>query len=233
MVAISVVVPTLNEEKYLATCLKSLNNQTIPRKEYEVIVSDGGSSDRTVKIAKQHGARVVVCKKKGISTGINAGIRAAKGDIIAVTHADSICPPWWLSRITGILKKHDMVFGPALFDEVKSPHKRLNAMNEVAMSFWKLSAPLGVIFCDSRNCGYTKKVFEKNGLMDEETPADDVFFNMRLKKVKTFFDPLLLVMTSERRATNKPFLNAVHEWFTVPSLSIMKKMGHDDYRQVR
>ena len=44
---ISVIVPTYNEEKGITACLKSLCSQTLPREEYEIIVVDGNSSDRT------------------------------------------------------------------------------------------------------------------------------------------------------------------------------------------
>jgi len=50
---ISVIVPTYNEEKFIGKCLKALNTQTLPRDEYEIIVSDSSSTDRTVKIAKK------------------------------------------------------------------------------------------------------------------------------------------------------------------------------------
>ncbi|MCG7854286.1 MAG: glycosyltransferase, partial [Methanoregulaceae archaeon] len=44
---ISVVVPAYNEEQNIAACLESLERQTIPRDQYEIIVVDGGSKDRT------------------------------------------------------------------------------------------------------------------------------------------------------------------------------------------
>ena len=48
---ISIVIPTLNEEKYLSKLLKSIKNQTF--KDYEIIVSDNNSKDNTKKIAKK------------------------------------------------------------------------------------------------------------------------------------------------------------------------------------
>ncbi len=41
----SVIVPALNEEAYIEACLKSILKQTLPRNNYEIIVSDGGSND--------------------------------------------------------------------------------------------------------------------------------------------------------------------------------------------
>ena len=68
--SVSVIVPTLNEEKYLESCLKSIKNQDY-QGEYEIIVSDGGSKDKTLKIAKKYADKVITCDKKGIAYGRN------------------------------------------------------------------------------------------------------------------------------------------------------------------
>jgi len=54
---LSIIIPALNEEKYLPLLLKSLKSQNF--NEYEIIVVDAGSSDKTVDIAKEYGCKVV------------------------------------------------------------------------------------------------------------------------------------------------------------------------------
>ncbi len=87
---ISVVIPTYNEEKVIEDGIK----QFLPlKKKYdlEIIVSDGKSTDNTVKIAKKYADKVIVWKKKqrqNIPQGRNAGCFKAKGDILFVTDAD-------------------------------------------------------------------------------------------------------------------------------------------------
>lgn len=81
---ISVIVPTLNEENYIANLLESLKSQTF--QDFEVIVADGNSKDKTVKIAKRYKAKVVVGGSQ--SAGRNNGARAAKGDILVFMDAD-------------------------------------------------------------------------------------------------------------------------------------------------
>ncbi len=78
---ISVVIPTMNEESYLPRALAS-----IPR-DAEVIVADGGSSDRTVEIARKHGARVID-SEPGRGTQMNRGAASATGDVLLFLHAD-------------------------------------------------------------------------------------------------------------------------------------------------
>jgi len=62
---VSVIVPTLNEEKYLEKTLLSIKAQTI-KTPYEIIVSDGNSKDNTIKIAKKYVNKMVVKPKKKV-----------------------------------------------------------------------------------------------------------------------------------------------------------------------
>ncbi|QQG39488.1 MAG: glycosyltransferase [Candidatus Aenigmatarchaeota archaeon] len=83
---ISVVIPAYNEESYIEHTLRSLHGQGV---EYESIVVDGGSTDRTVQIARKYADRTLVVKKGGVSAARNAGASAAKGDIILFLDADT------------------------------------------------------------------------------------------------------------------------------------------------
>ena len=95
---VSVVVPARNEERFLPACLEALRRQTLG--DFELIVVDSASSDRTGEIARAFGARVIRLEKPGVSRARQAGFEAAKGDVIASTDADTIVPPDWLERLT-------------------------------------------------------------------------------------------------------------------------------------
>lgn len=86
---VSIVLPTKNEENYIGLLLDSLSKQTY--KNFEVIVVDGNSKDKTVKIAKSYGARVIqeYGKYRSLPNARNIGIKNAKGDIVAVFDADT------------------------------------------------------------------------------------------------------------------------------------------------
>jgi glycosyltransferase involved in cell wall biosynthesis len=83
-VKISVIIPTYNEEEYLPKLLDCLKAQTMT--DYEVIVADADSSDRTPEIAREYGARVVPGGMP--AAGRNAGAAAAEGDYFFFFDAD-------------------------------------------------------------------------------------------------------------------------------------------------
>lgn len=89
---ISVIIPTLNEEKLLPKLLDQLNDQKLKSKyNYEIIISDGGSKDRTLEIARNYTDKIVVHQDKRrqkISEGKNAGFKISEGEILIFICAD-------------------------------------------------------------------------------------------------------------------------------------------------
>jgi glycosyltransferase involved in cell wall biosynthesis len=83
---LSIIIPTLNEEKYLPLLLGSIKKQNF--KNYEIIVADAGSIDKTVEIAKKNNCKVI---SGGLpAKGRNEGAKIAKGDILFFIDADAI-----------------------------------------------------------------------------------------------------------------------------------------------
>lgn len=92
---LTVVIPTLNEAKYLPILLNALKAQT--RQANEIIVADAGSTDNTQAIAHQYGAKVI---KGGYpAVGRNAGAAAASGDLILFLDADVLPNAYFLEDI--------------------------------------------------------------------------------------------------------------------------------------
>lgn len=88
---ISVVIPVLNEEITLAKLLSELIKRS-GSSLCEIIVVDGGSTDRTRKIAEEAGATVIESEKKGRAAQMNAGAAQAQAEILYFLHADTIPP---------------------------------------------------------------------------------------------------------------------------------------------
>lgn len=92
------VVPTLNEEKTLLACLDAIGEGP----GIEVLVSDGGSTDGTIRIAERHKARVVA-GDPGRGTQLNRGAVASTAERLLFVHADCRLPFGWCSAVQNVL----------------------------------------------------------------------------------------------------------------------------------
>ena len=110
----SLVIRTFNEERHLGALLESLESQIY--RDFEVIVVDSGSFDRTREIARSHGVRLVQIKSWDFTFGysLNAGIRAALGSFIAIASAHILpVDESWLGNLVTPLRgdKVAMTYG--------------------------------------------------------------------------------------------------------------------------
>ena len=88
-IELSIVMPCLNEADTLATCILKCN-QVIAEHNLsaEVIIADNGSTDGSIEIAKEHGARVIHIAEKGYGNALKGGINAALGEYVIMGDAD-------------------------------------------------------------------------------------------------------------------------------------------------
>jgi len=108
---ISVVVCTMNEEKYIGPCLEHLINQD---SSCEIIVVDAHSTDKTLKIARKYTNKIYFDNGKGISDARNVGWKNASHDIVAYCDADSLPPKDWTKKIIKNIKNLYCVSGPLM-----------------------------------------------------------------------------------------------------------------------
>lgn len=203
---ISVVIPAFNEEKYLPQCLESLK-QTY--KNFETIVVDNNSTDKTGEIARKFGARVVFEQRQGIAYAREAGFKAAKGEIIARTDADGLPPPNWLAKIQDLFARNPGaigVTGPTIFFD-GSP--LLNALSEKIIILWlKLGRILmGHYQFNGHNFAILKKVVRKiKKVSFDQSIHEDMDLACRAAHFgKIIFAPDLAVSASARRIKKRPF----------------------------
>ncbi len=85
---LSIIIPTLNEERYLPELLKSIKYQTY--KDFEIIIADAGSTDNTVSIARKNGCKIVEGGHTEI--GKNNGAKVSKSPILCFIDSDIVLP---------------------------------------------------------------------------------------------------------------------------------------------
>lgn len=116
---ISVIIPTLNEEDNIERCIRGIKKEDAG---CEIIVADGGSTDRTVEIAGADEGIKVIRTGKGRGLQMNEGAAAAAGEILLFLHADTRLEEGWSSALLPSLKDRSVAGGAFTF-KVDSPER--------------------------------------------------------------------------------------------------------------
>lgn len=210
---ISVVIPTYNEERYVERCLNSLVNQTLPRTDFELIVVDGGSTDRTVEIAEEYADIVLQQKSKGVGGARNDGVAVASAELIATTDADIILQGNWLARICANLEREGVVvtYGPINPIEDKFKYRFfIGLFNKIMHVFAILRI---FYFTIGSNTAFRRRLFLQVGGYSDMPAGDDYEIALKLKrKGRIFYDPYLPVWFSMRRMEKFGILRALYIW---------------------
>jgi glycosyltransferase involved in cell wall biosynthesis len=202
---VSVVLPVFNEEKYVAKCLTSLENQIVPADE--IIVVNNNCNDQTINIAKKFKVRIVKESKQGISYARNRGFNEAKYEIIGRIDADSILPRDWVKRVKHDFAKYkiDGLTGPVIFYDFsfKTP-----AYAQIYLELFRLIQK-GKDTLIGPNMAITKKIWNKikdDVCMDNTKVHEDIDLAIHLVKAggKIRADDKLIAHCSARRLLKHP-----------------------------
>jgi len=104
---ISIIIPTLNEDRWLEKNLKSIKNQSF--KNYEKIVVDSYSKDKTVDIAKKYGCKLIYCDANGPGFARNVASKKSNGEILVFIDADTTIEPNFLTKVNETFKNRKIV----------------------------------------------------------------------------------------------------------------------------
>lgn len=106
---ISVIVPVFNNEKYIGRCIRSLMAQDFPRHEFEIIVIDDGSSDRTPYALELFHGEVTLIRNEsnlGLPTSLNRGIRASNAPYVVRVDSDDYVNKYYLRMLSLFLSSN-------------------------------------------------------------------------------------------------------------------------------
>ncbi len=167
---ITFIIPTYNEEKYIGKCLDSLFKQ---KGKTEAIVVDSYSKDKTAKIAREHGARVIFDPVGRTGRSRDKAMRAGKGSILISCSADVIYPEGWLERITApiITKKADMVIGSLYVHKPNAIEKiGCHIINSVLLP---ATSVLKLMYANADNMAIEREFYYRMGGFPHVMTAED------------------------------------------------------------
>jgi rSAM/selenodomain-associated transferase 2 len=213
--SISVIIPSFNEERKIRACIESAQRIN----PLEVIVVDGGSTDRTCEIAQEAGA-IVIRSSKGRGIQMNKGASFAKGKVLLFLHADtimpeteiySLCYPELGSGSQGMLKQvqHDIM--ESLTDKYIGGFFRLkfdddSLSTRLVEIFANLRARLFSLPYGDQAIFIKRDVFKKIGGFKEYPFLEDIDLVMRARKFgRLKHIPLKVIASSRRIKKGYPF----------------------------
>ena len=193
---ISIIIPILNEEKYIAKCLDSIIESDFDKEKMEVLLIDGGSSDKTVEIIKNYQKKYPFFKllhnpKKIVPVAMNIGIKNAKGKYVIRLDAHSSYPKDYFSKLIYWHKKlnADNVGAVWITDVLNKTNTSIAISNVLSDKFGVGGAKFRIGAekieeADTVPFGcYKKEIFDKVGLYDERLVRNqDIELNKRIKK---------------------------------------------------
>jgi len=234
MKRITVVIPTLNNEKDIGECLEALQKQTY--KDFEVLLVDGYSKDKTVEIGKKYGAKIVYDDGHTRAHACNTALKHVNTPYIAFTDADCIPLPNWLEEIMKEFEKRDIagVGGPNYAPP--SDNDFAKAVDVVYSSrIVTGTSRYGKIYGETRevehnpgcNAAYRTDILKEVGFDDDLPTAEDVVADYKIiKKGGTLCFTPKAVVWHHRRDNLKGF------WRQIYRYGLGRAMANKKYKEL-
>lgn len=227
---ISVIVPAYNEEQCIGRCIKALRMQQadVP---YEIIVVDNNSTDDTGALARSGGVRVCLENRQGRAYARQAGVRSARGEILAFTEADCVVSPTWVKQIYSYFQLHPKVVG------VSGSYRYSNSTPfSSRIVSWMLDGTSFIYKLFSGNHTFRGTNFavktdilkKAGGFLQQSAPFDDVECGVRVGHYGSIhYLRHLLVYTSNRRIRGRLFKFIWEFIWSYCNIFFFKRRGDD------
>lgn len=176
----SVIVPARNEAGRIGTCLAALVAQDFAG-DYEVIVVDNASSDDTAQRAAAFGVAVVREDRLSAAGARNAGIRAARGEILAFTDADCVPCTSWLRELLAGMSDPDYGCCVGEIAPVETTSRLSRFIHDTGLVCQLRLLSEAPPAASTASVAFRREVFQTIGMFDEEfSPGEDRDFFWRL-----------------------------------------------------
>jgi glycosyltransferase involved in cell wall biosynthesis len=218
---ISVIIPTLNEEKLLPRMLGQFTPELIERHKIELVVSDGGSTDQTLAIARRYAHRIIENEKgvrQTISLGRNSGAEQASGEYLVFLNADTLIQDvsYFFQRVEKEVQRSEIA-GLTCSVEVYPEDRRWSdrSFHGFYNRFFYLMNIFGMGMGRGECHIMRKEVFRKvRGYASRIAAGEDYDMFRRLKKVgKILFLRDVVVYESPRRYRKYGYAFVTASWF--------------------
>jgi len=240
---ISIIIPALNEERYLGLLLESIKKQAFfeQDKDYEIIVADAGSTDKTLEIARNYGCKIV---DGGLpAKGRNAGAEVSKGELLFICDADTVLPDNFFKKAFEEFNARALDLATVRLIPIPKSKMSLFLVNTFYNNLIVLLenilpyAAVGIFV--------KKEVFDKVGGFDEEVKlSEDHYFARQAKKIakaKCGILKSVRIFVSDRRfktdgwvsVGTRYFLCEMHNIFLGPVKTDIFKYKFNHYNETK
>lgn len=210
--ALSIIIPALNEARSIGVTLETLPSLTAQEGSVEVIVVDGGSTDRTVEIAREKGARVIT-GERGRGLQMHRGACVARGEAFLFLHADTIAPPRVAEQITEALARDEGAVGGNFSIRFDGERRAARFLTWLYPQLRRL----GLCYGDS-GIFVRASAYEQVGGFNPFPIFEDLDLVRRLKRHGRMLHLPVAVVTSSRRFEGRSFALTFARWAILQAL---------------
>ena len=239
---ISVIIPTLSEKRLIEQALRQFDADIRRKYNLEIIVSDGGSDDGTVQIAKELADQVVIYNgeaRQTIAGGRNNGAVKAQGDLLFFLNADTLIddPDGFFAGINKVMSDAD-VLALTCYVRVYPEEEKLSdkVFHGVCNRFFDVVNTVGIGMGRGECHVIRRSVFEEVGKYNSTLVAGedfDLYSRIRRKgKIKFMRDRY--VFESPRRYRRYGYHRVAFDWFrNAISVKLLKRSVIDEWTPIR
>lgn len=186
MSKISVIIPAYNAEQAIEKCLLSLMQQSFT--DFEIIVVDDNSTDKTSEIASKYTKVIKLDKKTDVGAARNIGAEESKGEVLVFTDSDVVLPKDWLSNIVKDMREHNVkCVGGGYCGSVGNSF--LERFAHLELAYRRRNLPELVNTLVANNFACSREVFFEFGGFPEKFKCEDLRLSYKIsKKYPIFWD---------------------------------------------
>ncbi|MGY4383044.1 rhamnosyltransferase [Pedobacter sp. UYP24] len=179
----SIIIRSFNEEKHIGKLLKGIYLQT-QKESIEVILVDSGSTDMTVSIAKNYGAKIVDIRPEDFSFGkaLNVGCKVARGEFLLLASAH-VYPLYtdWVEKMVAPFKNNKvaLVYGRQVGNEISkySEHQLFKKWFPATSSYEQR-----IPFCNNANAAIRRVLWEEQPYDEQLTGLEDLDWATKIQE---------------------------------------------------